>query len=43
MRPSILDRRTMPRDELVALAVLGYFGYTLWRTVKAFVAGLRGE
>jgi hypothetical protein len=43
MRPSILDRKTMPRDELVALIVTGYWGYTAWRTIKGFISGLRGR
>jgi hypothetical protein len=33
----------MPWDELLASLIMGTLSYTLWRSVKAFVEGFRGD
>jgi hypothetical protein len=43
LRPAVSDRRQMPWDELVASLIMGTLSYTLWRSVKAFVEGFRGD
>jgi hypothetical protein len=43
LRPAVSDRRHMPWDELVASLIMGTLSYTLWRSVKAFVEGVRGD
>ena len=43
LRPAVSDRRKMPWDELLASLIMGTLSYTLWRSVKAFVEGVRED